>query len=309
MDAAKFYKSTLFLWVTLATFLIVYFIAAFPYYSGDVKNHVVWAGSLLSQGASGFYGREFKDFAFPNYPPLTMGLFALSLRFYQLTSHAVLLLNQIPPFPSRLVFVFQDEHMKIAFLKLPAIVAKSVIITVVLFYLSYIPFHSFSLWFAPSLYQLNFSLVSHSVGKNAFNFWELLFNFKSVPDNQGFLRVSYQMWGYLLFVLAFIPAGALLLKRKLTLKRLLVLLLYISLTDFFFLTRMHERYLAPAIVFSIAGAVFDRRMWILVGPLSLIFLLNLYHGLYQPSIPLFDTLVKSFLFLRIMVVGLALAIG
>ena len=50
----------------LASFLFVYIILSFPYFSGDVKNHIVWGTSILDEGTSGFYQREFHNFSFPN---------------------------------------------------------------------------------------------------------------------------------------------------------------------------------------------------------------------------------------------------
>ena len=107
----------------LVFIFIIYFIFAVPFYSGDVKNHLVWANSLLIDGTLGFYDRVFHDYAFPNYPPGAMILFAVSLKLYYLTNQLVWFLNVVPLFPSQLIFYFQGENVMIAFLKLPAILA------------------------------------------------------------------------------------------------------------------------------------------------------------------------------------------
>lgn len=121
--------------IFLLFLFILYFYLSIPYYSGDVKNHLVWAESLLTDGPTGFYNREFHDFAFPNYPPFAMFLFALSLQLYHWCSDLIWFLNiNIPQFPSNLVHFIQLENTKIAFLKLPGLISNFGI-AVALYYL------------------------------------------------------------------------------------------------------------------------------------------------------------------------------
>lgn len=97
-------------------------------YSGDVNNHINWAMSGARYGFTGFYERSFFRLygtAHANYPPLTMILFSLCYRLYSLTGILIWKLNlALPLFPSRLVFIWQEqENILPAFLKVPAILA------------------------------------------------------------------------------------------------------------------------------------------------------------------------------------------
>lgn len=93
-------------------------------YSGDVKNHLVWADSLLKLGPFGLFDRHFTGFNDVNYPPITLLLFSLSRFIYQnLLSLFTTLNHSVPLFPSLLVPFFASFNMQVAFLKLPAIFA------------------------------------------------------------------------------------------------------------------------------------------------------------------------------------------
>lgn len=100
---------------------LIFFLISIPHYSGDVKNHVVWGKSILNEGAKGFYNREFKEFSFPNYPPLSMLSFAFSVWFYEFSRSSFLNLNSYPIFPSGLIPWIEYENVYISFLKIPAI--------------------------------------------------------------------------------------------------------------------------------------------------------------------------------------------
>src|SRR3989344_4927136 len=104
--------------------LLVYFVLSFPYYSGDVKNHVIWAKSILDFGPFGLYERTFHDYAYPNYPPLAMFTFTLSLIIYNLVYSFIWFLNNsFSVFPSNFIITFESWNMQAAFLKLPALIS------------------------------------------------------------------------------------------------------------------------------------------------------------------------------------------
>lgn len=104
--------------------LFVYFVFSFPYYSGDVKNHVIWAASILDSGPFGLYERTFHNYAYPNYPPLAMFAFTLSLVLYKFVYSFIWFLNNsFPVFPSNFIITFESWNMQAAFLKLPALVS------------------------------------------------------------------------------------------------------------------------------------------------------------------------------------------
>ena len=111
------------LFLLLVAVFIFYLWLSLPYYSGDVKNHVVWGTSILQDGLLGFYQREFHDFSFPNYPPISMLLFAVSVWLYNFVYHWATYLNlRFPFFPSGIIPFLQWENVQISFLKLTAII-------------------------------------------------------------------------------------------------------------------------------------------------------------------------------------------
>ncbi len=387
----------------------VLFLISLPYYSGDVKNHVAWANSLLDKGTWGFYERDFPGFAFPNYPPLTMLLFAISLWIFNFLQLTVNFLNiNLPIFPSNLVHFFEWENTKIAFLKLPAILSNVLIavsiynlypyffrdkkeklrvlatavfllnpamvyesavwgqidllpvvfllfslqlllkkrivwaailfslvflskqtgivfwpiflawiykqfdlkktlqfflINLVTMFIFYLPFHQPSLTWLFELFQINFNFLAHSVGENTINLWGFLYDFKTSSDEVNFGIFSLKIWGYLLFFISMIYPVNILLKRKNTIGSFFVFLSILSLSDYFFLTRMHERYLIPAIVFLSLLAFYKRRYLVMLIFFSALQFINLYRGLMQPDILILNQVSSSIIFLKILVVG------
>lgn len=143
----------------------------------------------------------------------------------------------------------------------------------------------------------------------AYNFWGALGFW--ISDNHIWNNFSYQIWGYILFVGYWIVVAYLYLKKKISLYSLAAL----ATLGFFFLpTRVHERYLYPAIPFLIlvAALLKSHLLWVLTVILSLIHFLNLYYVyvyynefylkmpklLYNPTLyNLLDTQSRSLSFL------------
>lgn len=394
--------------VSLLVFLL-YLILSLPYYSGDIKNYLVWSESILKDGPFGLYDRTFHDFFNPNYPPVAMLLFTLSLWLYKQSLFLIWMLNlSFPFFPSNLVHFFQWENVEMAFFKLPGIFAniglgvgsyliygmlkkkagewekilasilfllnpaaiyisiiwgqidtlplaflmfaiyflykakillafflatlmllskqsaiifwalfallaiklygfnklkKGFLLTVVVFYLSYLPFHQFSLTWPINLYYTHLSLVSSSAtSPGAFNFWGILSSFELIDDSGRFLSLTYQSWGYLLFSIIFLPVLIIFFKRKQDLYHLVLTYFIFSISFFLFLTRMHERYLIPAVLFSSLLVLKNKKHWLFYIFFSLLHFLNLYKGLLQPDFPILVFLVKDIFFLQVLVV-------
>lgn len=113
--------------IFLVSFVALFFLSI-PEYSGDVWNHLVWAKSILDHGPFGFYERTFKDIAFPNYPPLAMLFFVISLEIYQIIYQLAWLLNQnLGFFPSNIIYFLESNNVRIAFLKIPTILAPLIL--------------------------------------------------------------------------------------------------------------------------------------------------------------------------------------
>lgn len=111
--------STIFFLAIAIRLLFIFF-----QYSGDVKNHLAWADSVIKQGSLGLYTRHFPGFNDVNYPPLTISFFSLSRFAYNTTRDLVLWQNFNFKFlPSVSVHFVESENVAAGFMKLPAILA------------------------------------------------------------------------------------------------------------------------------------------------------------------------------------------
>lgn len=117
-----------------------------------------------------------------------------------------------------------------------------------------------------------------SVSANAFNLWELLFgpSGRSVSDSLPLLGISAQTWGIILLAVAVVVSLVLLWRRP---TPVLVLWATLAITFAMFVlpTRIHERYLLPAVVLAVLLAVIVPALrWVGAG-LSLTYLVNLVY--------------------------------
>lgn len=386
-------------YITLLLFIcfLIYTLISIPYYSGDVKNHLVWSKSIIGEGPLGFYERYFHDYSFPNYPPVAMWSFVATELLYRNSVDLIWFLNtNLSFFPSNLVHFFQWENVEIAYLKLPAIIANffiaasiyllakslkkslktrllsaglflfnpaavyisavwgqidtvpiafflfailllqkkrpilaSVVLTlgllskqtivvfvpllailllkksgfktavyagfisIAVFYIAYLPFHQFSLTWPVKLYRSNFDFVAYATSPSGVNFWGALSDFKSVSDLDKFLILTYQQWGHALFSIFFIPTLFVMFFKKIGHEKIYMFLFLTTILYFFFLTRMHERYLIPSVVFGSILLIFKRKyLWGLIF-FTFLHLFNLYKGLLQPDFYLFNEFMHS----------------
>lgn len=112
----------------------------------------------------------------------------------------------------------------------------------------------------------------------AFNFWSLVGMWK--PDSLLFLGLPYFYWGIILYLASlvliiwrFIAKQPVLLKNNLQKKENVWLLAALLVFAFFlFPTRVHERYLFPALAFLLAAGQ-KKLFWLT----SFLLLINLYH--------------------------------
>lgn len=397
MSEAKIDKSLL---LMLLLFFIAYFFLSLPYFSGDVKNHLVWGTSILKKGAFGFYQREFPGFSFPNYPPVSMFLFAASVWFYDFVYHWVMYFNlKFPIFPSFLIPFMQWENTQISFLKLPAIVppvliglliyffsknifkdkksylwavlflinpaviylaviwgqndllqnlflllavyllfkeklwpsffiaglsilskqtilmlwltfflivfkkygflksVQGVLTSLLVLFISYLPFHSFSLSWPFLFYKETLKTTGYLVSDNAINLWGLVYNFAPVDAGSFLLGLTLETWGYLLFAITAGLLALIYLKKKFTIIKSLELLFTAASLYFLVLTRMHERYLIPVVILSCVLVICKKRYLLNLIFFSALQFLNLYRGLYQPDIGWLKSLVFNVIFL------------
>jgi len=93
---------------------------------------------------------------------------------------------------------------------------------------------------------------------NAFNFW-FLFGGQIQNDTFPFLGLNYFWWGNILLIIAVAFAFTCLIKGRATMHSVCYFSYLVQFSAFMFMTKMHERYLLPAIIFIMASAIFDKR--------------------------------------------------
>ena len=128
------------------------------------------------------------------------------------------------------------------------------------------------------LFELYFSRVQDYpfATANAFNIWFLLGG-QIQRDNLPFLGLSYFAWGNILMAAALVYAFICLIKGKASIYAITYFSYLVQFSAFFFMTKMHERYLLPAIIFIALASVFDEKNIFLFGLVSFsVFINHLY---------------------------------
>ena len=141
--------------------------------------------------------------------------------------------------------------------------------------ISFLPFFPANFLNGPVNLVLNILNTYPYASIFAYNFWGIL-NFW-IPDNRLFLNINYQNWGFIFLGVFWLIIAYFHIRIK---KLSVFTLAAISALSFFFLlTRMHERYLYPGLVFLIILAALKKSSLLITLTiiLSLIHLLNLYY--------------------------------
>ncbi|MFC1649243.1 hypothetical protein ACFL2C_00835 [Patescibacteria group bacterium] len=167
-----------------------------------------------------------------------------------------------------------------------------------------------SVWFMPSayfpvwlvdLYQNR--ILPGEIGyltANAFNFWWLIDSGKTL-DSTVYLGLSARVWGLLFMSTVYLYVGIRTWKGKLNDKNLFLSLVLISLATFLFMTRVHERYLYPVFPIATLGLFYFRWLIIPYVVLSVVYLLNMYHLFFAPSILMVEKLFTQNYFTHLLV--------
>jgi hypothetical protein len=157
------------------------------------------------------------------------------------------------------------------------------------FYISYLPFFNFqlsSLNYPLSLYlnRLEVGSGSNYISDHAFNLWALFTHLEKIPDT---LMIFGNYSANLIGKSAFLLLLLLLLLRFIQSRKisgLVNLMGLINLAAFLVLTRMHERYLAPALPFMAISTAASPQLWPVYLCLSLGHLINMYHNWWYPTL-------------------------
>lgn len=157
--------------------------------------------------------------------------------------------------------------------KLPYLLKIFIPASLVIFLLSFPFFPNHTLI---NLFQHNINTANEYpyTSLNAYNLWGVVGFW--ILDSQTWIGFSYQTIGIILFLIYSLIILSLFLKKRLSLYSLAALLLL----GFYFLpTRVHERYLYPAIIFLIFITMMFRSRFLLLltGLLGLLHFLNLYY--------------------------------
>mgnify|MGYP001566951544 FL=1 len=164
---------------------------------------------------------------------------------------------------------------------------KSAAVCLGLFWLAFLPFSTPPL--ATYWHLIQTGSGSDYIVDHAFNFWAVVTGLGKIPD------AHYRVWGYLLF-------GACLLlilsRRRFSVFPAAALT---TMSAFFFLTRMHERYLLPTLAFMVFWVYRDRRLLPVFAYLSLFHWLNLYHNWWYPRWPELVTLLSPIINIQILI--------
>lgn len=177
-------------------------------------------------------------------------------------------------------------------------------ISISLMWLFYLPFNNQGIFWPFVFYNETLTKsTGFLVSDNAINFWGIFSGFEQVDAGKVELLISYEKWGFLAFSIMILPLFYKYLKSKFSNELLISFLFMISITYFFALTRMHERYLFFGVIFAQLLFMIKSKYWFNPVFFSLFYFLNLYRGLFQPDFKPLTSLVYNETFLTLMVVS------
>lgn len=126
-------------------------------YSGDLNNHTNWGDSILKNGFNGAYSREYQGVMQPTYPPIALYAFTTSTGMYKSIYQGSTWLNShVSFFPSKTIWILEDQDVLPAFNKAIAILADcGICILIYIFVRKLIPSRKYLALLASGMYGLN----------------------------------------------------------------------------------------------------------------------------------------------------------
>ncbi len=198
------------------------------------------------------------------------------------------------------IFIISVFKMKGLSKSITALIASALVL-----WLAYLPFNTTGILWPFTYYNETLGSTGFLVADNAINFWGAYSNFKNVDAAENLFILSYEKWGFLIFGLMFLPLLVKYLKTKFSYELLFSFLFLSSITYFFILTRMHERYLFFGVIFAHLLVIANKKYWYNLLFFTVLYFLNLYRGLYQPDFPILPELLRNETFLTALVIGYA----
>lgn len=111
---------------------------------------------------------------------------------------------------------------------------------------------------------------------NAFNLWTLLGG-QTVPDHLRFWGLSYAGWSLIFLAMATAAVIWFLIRQPVASGGVYYAAYFLSFAVFMLGTRMHERYLFPALIFLTAAILWEKKLWGSLIVLSLCHLANTWY--------------------------------
>lgn len=158
---------------------------------------------------------------------------------------------------------------------------QGVTLQLIIFILFYLPF--LSPLFAFPAYLSTLSGSSTLVSDQAMNLWYFIVGGRRVEDSSLLLGLSFRLWSILLLSVAGFTICIRFWKNFSDIKAAESLFL-ISLIAFFLQTRVHERHLAPAVLFLLLTDYQPKYKILFYSLLSAYYMYNLYFSLRLPFI-------------------------
>ena len=273
---AAFYKlPSIFSDLGIAFTLVLFVRKLFP----KKKSYSMLAASLVLFNPAFFYNSAYWG------QTEAISIFFLLLSFYFLlfSKKAVVvpILFTLALLSKQSAIVFVPVFLLLYFLKFKMNVVKGVLISLIIFWISFFPFYKsgdillfpFTTYFKRVLGASGLPFISN----HAFNFWALI----------------SQFWGYLLtgFFIVFILK--ILVKRKFSSSNILLAIGLTAFAAFLFLTKIHERHFEQVLPFLIPAALQDKHIMKVFVALSFVHFLNLYHNWPVPKVDVLISFVHN----------------
>lgn len=214
-----------------------------------------------------------------------LGLLAILLvikeKYYaSLTSFAASIMLKVTMAPSAIFLVLQSVKQKISFLRVTLL---SFLTLLYLYTLGNIFIDKNPVVWSIDLYLgklIKGAVTLPYINLNAFNFWGVVLGLERVSEQTLFMNIpiNYWAWGITIFFALLVIWGY--LKGR----SIFFALAMLFFSIFMFASRVHERYLYPAILFFPIAIANNPKLKRFFWALSFIFLINLYHWWWFPKI-------------------------
>lgn len=192
-------------------------------------------------------------------------------------------------FPFLLIILIKQK------IKLTTLI-KIFLFSLLIIYLVSAPFapaNSYSWFINTYLQKILLADWRHQLTANAMNAWSLFYGLGSKPDNLNILSNFSARSISVIVTIAIELLIFLKLFRNFNRLNLFVSISASTLTMFVFMTRMHERYLLPALIPLLISVFYDQKYLKYFLIFSFTHMLNIYHGWWIPQIPWLVSILEN----------------